>query len=75
MVNYLRIYQYKGSDPSEDFSESGDIEAGSDKLNRKYTENINFLKIGRFWLWGAIAVKSWEDRICRDLYLYKFGVH
>jgi len=29
MVNYLRIYQYKGSDPSCRFSESGDIEAGS----------------------------------------------
>gem|GEM_PF-2978710 len=48
MVNYLRIHQHKGSDPSEEFSESGDMETGSENLNRKYTENINFLKIGRF---------------------------
>jgi len=46
----------------------------SDSLNCKYTENINFLKIGRFWLWGAIALESWEYGISRDLYLYYFGV-
>lgn len=70
MLNYLPFGQNKGSDPSRRCSESGDIEAGSDSLNRKYTENINFLKIGRFGLWGTIALKSWKYRISRDLYLY-----
>jgi len=60
----LSISTEMWSYPSVNYTESGDIEARSDSFNRKYTENINFVKSQRAVILILIIWREAKSQQC-----------